>query len=393
MRRLGSVPHVLCFLHSFEPGGVERTALRLCGAWHEAGVDVTIMLGRDEGALHAERPGCPYLVPYRPRFSTAPFETAWMIAQLPAMIRRSRPDLLYCSGNSYTVVAVAMKLLLGRDCPPIIAKISNDLARPDLSLPIRAMYRLWCRIQAYCLDHLIALSPAMRDEILAIMRARPERVSVIANPVLDHGRRRALAEAGRTARRTSGTGRRFLAIGRLVPQKDFALLIRAFALGAGPDDRLVIVGEGPERRRLERLIRASTLHDRVRLAGHSDRIERWIARSDILLLSSRYEGLPGAVVEALAAGLGVVATDCCTSMAALLNHGRFGTLVPPRSLSALADAIAGTAPGQADWQAAAEFAATFDVSATVTGYRNLFDRILPTPIIGAALRDPDRKAA
>jgi hypothetical protein len=62
-------------------------------------------------------------------------------------IRRHRPDVLFCAGNSYTVVAVTMRLVLGRRCPPILAKISNDLTRADLPAVARPFYRLWLRIQ------------------------------------------------------------------------------------------------------------------------------------------------------------------------------------------------------------------------------------------------------
>ena len=157
---------ILCFLHSFELGGVERTALRLCGAWHDAGAEIAIVIGRDEGPLRIEAPNGLVLVPRALPVSSKAFETAWMIAKLPRFIRTWRPDVLFCAGNSYTVVAVAMKLLLGRDCPPIVAKISNDLARPDYPALVRAFYHRWCRIQGRYLDHLVALSRAMREALL-----------------------------------------------------------------------------------------------------------------------------------------------------------------------------------------------------------------------------------
>ncbi len=353
--------------------------MRLCAAWQEAGAEVAIVLGRIDGPIPVEASGCTVLVPPSLRLPTASFETAWMIANLPAMIRQWRPDVVFCPGNSYTVVAVAMKLLLGRACPPIVAKISNDLLRRDLPAPIRFFYRIWCRIQARFLDHLGSLSPAMRDEIVTVMRIDPASVSVIANPVLDRRRRAALAGAGELARQTRRGGRRFLAAGRLEPQKDFASLIRAFGRGANASDRLVIIGEGGQRQRLQRLIDTLALGDRVSLAGQSEQIERWMARSDVLVLSSRYEGLPGVVVEAMAAGLGIVATDCCASIAGLLGHGRFGTLVAPRLPAALADAIAGARSGQADVPGAADAAALFDAGLAAAAYLTLFQRLANMP--------------
>ena len=89
------------------------------------------------------------------------------------------------------MVAVAMKLLLGRRCPPIVLKISNDLGRADLPAPIRALYRLWCRVQGRLIDHFTGLAPAMATEIAAAMRVPPARITIIDDPALgeaDHAR-------------------------------------------------------------------------------------------------------------------------------------------------------------------------------------------------------------
>lgn len=374
-------PRILCFLHSFEPGGVERTALHLCDAWRRGGAEVAVMLGRREGRMQADAPALDYRTPPAPPFSTGPFETLWMLFWLPRLIRRFRPDLLFCAGNSYTIVAVAMKLLFGRRCPPIVAKISNDLLRADLPRAVRPLYHLWCRIQGRMLDELVALSPEMRDEIISVMRCDPERVTVIEDAVLGPRQMRAIAAAGRIARATRGPGRRFVAIGRLARQKDFPLLLRAFSAGALPDDRLAIVGEGAERPRLERMIRQLGLAERVELPGHVERVEQWLKQADALLLSSHYEGLPAVVIEALAAGLPVIATDCCASMATMLGDGAFGTLVQPGDESAFAAAIGALVPERQDADAAMAFAARFTVEAAVERYTRLFAQTVRRPVI------------
>src|SRR5690606_33267050 len=116
-----------------------------------------------------------------------------------------------------------------------------------------------------------------------------------------------------------GAGCRFVAIGRLVAQKNYPLLIEAFALHAWPEDRLTIAGEGPERSSIQSLIDQHELGDRVALAGHSDDVPELLDRSDVLVLSSDYEGLPAVIIEALAAGLPVATTDCCASMGWLVQ--------------------------------------------------------------------------
>lgn len=393
---------ILCFLHSFEPGGVERTALRLCDRWQDDGAEVVVLLGRTEGRMRAEAPPLDYRLPPQPPIPIGWCETLWMIIWLPWAIRRVRPDILFCAGNSYTVVAVAMKLLLGRRCPPIVAKVSNDLARRDLPAPFRAFYHIWCRIQGWAIDRIVALSPAMRDEIAVIMAVPHHRIALIANPVLDAPRVAALERAGRTSRASCGItpGRRFVAAGRLTRQKNFPMMLAAFASGAAPADRLVILGDGAERARLERMIAAVGLSGRVRLAGHSDQVEAWFAESDILLLSSRYEGLPAVVVEAMAAGLAVVATDCCASMADLIGANAACRLVPVDDVAQFAKAIAAIGHA-ADPGSLAARVVHHHVEPVATAYAGLFAALSGAAIPiqarpslpGPSLSNPQREPA
>ncbi|WP_421848292.1 glycosyltransferase [Novosphingobium sp.] len=331
---------ILTFLHSFEPGGVERVALRLHAAWRAQGQDSRLVMGRTAGAMKREWPGLEPEVLGSERIPSAHWETLWMIIHLPRAIRRIRPDVLFCAGNSYTVVAVAMRLLLGKACPPVVAKISNDLTRSDLPAPARPFYRLWLRIQGRMLTRLVGMAPPMREEIGTLMRADEARIAVIDDPSLAEADIQRLTAARDTAKAAPrGPGRRFLAIGRLAAQKNFGLLIDAFSRMAGPDDRLAIIGEGSARRALEAQIARLGLGDKVRMPGHVSPLDAELAGADALVLSSEYEGVPAVVAEALAAGLPVVSTRCSVSMDDMLGGGRFGLLVPVGDAAALAQAM------------------------------------------------------
>lgn len=365
---------VLTFLHSFEPGGVERVALRLHEAWRAQGLDARLVMGRTAGAMKREWPELTFEVLGSERITSAHWETLWMILHLPRTIRRIRPDVLFCAGNSYTVVAVAMRLLLGKACPPIVAKISNDLTRADLPAPARPFYRLWLRIQGRMLDRLVGMAPPMREEIAGLMRAEDAQIAVIDDPSLaeaDIRRMAAAREAATAAPR--GPGRRFLAIGRLAAQKNFPLLLESFARMAGPDDRLAIIGEGSARRALEAQIAQAGLGDKVRLPGHVSPLDAELAAADALVLSSDYEGVPAVVAEALAAGLPVVSTRCSVSMDDMLGAGRFGTLVPVGDAAALAAAMADITKQTFDVDAAREQARRFTVEIASHRYRALME--------------------
>ncbi|MBX9814769.1 MAG: glycosyltransferase, partial [Sphingomonas sp.] len=327
---------ILTCLHSFEPGGVERVAFRLNARWAELGLPARVIVGRDTGSAREAARGAP--VELIPGGGGARSQLWWMIRKLPAMLRRERPDVLFCAGNTYTSVGVAMKLLLGGACPPVVAKVSNDLVRRDMGPMLRFAYRRWCRIQGQLLDRFVAMAPAMVDEIAEAMGVARDRIDVVHDPVL---RGEELAEFEALPRPAPlPSGRRYLAIGRLMPQKNFALLLQAFAAMAGPQDRLTILGEGPERAALEAQAAALGISDRVAMPGHVSDLKPWLAANDVFVMSSLFEGVPAVVIEALAAGLAMVATDCSVSMRDLLGGGAFGALVPVGDAQALAAAMA-----------------------------------------------------
>jgi glycosyltransferase involved in cell wall biosynthesis len=375
---------ILVPLHSFEPGGVERVALRLAAAWAPAGYHPHIVLGRGDGVTRSGAPPLAYDVLEQGAVSTAAFETLWMIARLPGRIRASRPDVLFCAGNSYAVVGAVMKLLLGRRCPPIVLKVSNDLVRADLHPLVRPFYRQWLRLQGRLIDRFIGLAEPMRAEIASAMRVGPDRIAVIDNPVLSRAELDRLAAERDEVERT-GAGRRFLAVGRLVPQKRFDLLLRAFARIGGAEDRLAILGEGPERARIEGLARELGIRDRLDLPGHVQPVEPWLIESDCFVLSSDYEGVPAVLVEALAAAVPIVTTDCSVSIRSLLDDGRLGAIVPVRDEAALGDAM-DAAPAARPAEARAR-ARRFTVERGAAAYLALFRATAfaaPQPMCGSS---------
>jgi len=338
---------VLTFLHSFEPGGVERIALRLVRRWRESGVDAPLFLGRADGAMARDvGADLDFVSPRRRWPGIAHWETIWMIATLPRVVRSLRPDILFCAGNTYAVVAVMLKLILGRDCPPIIAKISNNLDRADASWLYRVFYRIWLRIQGLAIDHFVGMEKPMRAEIVQCVGVSPARVAIIPDPALSEGHILSLREPA--SDRPGGPGRRFVTIARLAAQKNLALMLRGFARGSAPDDTLTLFGDGPERGALEGLAALLGIGDRVDFRGYVTNPAGLLSGYDTLLLSSHYEGVPAVILEGLAANIGIVATDCSRSMGALLQHGALGTLVPVGDEAGFAAAIAAAQPRTQD---------------------------------------------
>jgi glycosyltransferase involved in cell wall biosynthesis len=348
-------------VHSFEPGGVERIALRLAEHWQAAGHAPVIVLGRNRGAAVGIAPDLEYRTLAEP-FPTDRWETIWMIWSLFQFLLTEKVDAVFCPGNTYTVVCVAMKLLLGDRCPPVLVKISNDLERQDLPRSVRPLYRRWLRAQGALLDGFIAIADPMRAEVVRELALPENSVSVIPDPALSQNDLRQLSGSGLPRRPQHGC--RFLTVGRLAAQKNQMLLLEAFARHAWPEDRLVVAGDGPERCRLVERANALGLGSRVRFLGHVDDVRSLYAEADVFVLSSHYEGAPAVILEALAAGLPIAATNCCVSMEWLTGYGQFGLVVPPGDPESLGIAMNAARHLRPDIRAMQRLAARFTLESS-----------------------------
>ena len=138
----------------------------------------------------------------------------------------------------------------------------------------------------------------------------------------------------------SDTHRGVAAVGRLSPQKNHAMLIRAYAALGDVDEPLTIYGEGPLREELEALVKELGLEGRVFLPGQSADISRDIKGAKLFVLSSDYEGMPNVLLEAMALGLPCIATDCpCGGPASVIEDGVSGVLIPVGDEKALTEKL------------------------------------------------------
>ena len=144
-------------------------------------------------------------------------------------------------------------------------------------------------------------------------------------------------------------GRRILAVGNLKSQKNYPLLFDAYAAMEKSDaDRLIVIGEGELRDPLEAQVRELGMESWVRMPGQSECLEAYYKTADLFVMSSRHEGLPTVLIEALGFGLSVVSTDCPSGPREILEGGRFGTLVPMDNPAALARGMEEALAGPAD---------------------------------------------
>jgi glycosyltransferase involved in cell wall biosynthesis len=317
--------HILSYAQTLDGGGVERALFRLTADWLEAGRRVTLVIGCIDGPLAAELPPGADLIWLRDPGRLA------LTRALPAHIRAARPDVLFCPGNFYTLDAAWARLRLGRDCPPIVAKVSNSLDRADHVWPVSWGYRGWLASHRRFIDRSVAMSPAMAQSTRAMTGMAAARIATIPNPParpLPH-----------VAHPPLPAGRFLLGVGRLEPQKRWERLIAAFARIADRDLQLVILGDGSQRAALEALVAKSGLIGRVHLPGHTPDPIPAYGRAALTVLVSDYEGVPGMLREALAEGCPVVTTDSSVAVHEIVHAPELGTIVPRDDPPALLAAL------------------------------------------------------
>lgn len=313
--------HILSFAQTFAGGGVERALLAMARDWIAAGRRVTILVGRRVGPLTAELPAGVEVI----ELGTDSYLA--MLRAAPGVVRRVRPDVIFCPGNHYSAVAIWCAAQLGAAQPPVVAKVSNALRRPDMGAVTAWGYRRWLVLHGRYIDTAVAMSAAMAREAEELMRLP---VAVIANPLpsVDPS----------AAPVVLPQGRYLLGVGRLAPQKRWDRAIEALARLDDPAIQLVILGEGSERAALEAQVTALGLGERVHIPGYAADPHPAIVGAAVVVLTSDFEGVPGAIREALAAGTPVVTTDSSVAIPELVGADG-GTIVPRDDAPALVAAL------------------------------------------------------
>lgn len=316
-------------------GGAQRVLLMLAGEFARRGHEVDLVSCLDDGGLATE-------IPAGVRGVALLRGSWWLgvrsIAALLRQFRRRRYDAILSSMTGTNLAVVLAHRLAGAGGRVVLreaASLVNLRGRGRRSL--RLMRRLYPRA-----DAVVAVSAGVREELVAL-GLDPARVHAIRNPVDAAGLRRR-AQAAPAAPRL----RPYLVnVGRLVAQKDHDTLLRAFAASrAAATHDLVIVGEGMERASLSRLAAGLGIAGRVVLAGELTDPYPLMSRAALFVLASRWEGYPNVLLEALALGLPVVATDAPCGASEILAGGRHGALVPMADPVALAAAIDATLDGR-----------------------------------------------
>ncbi len=310
-----------------EVGGAQSYVTSLLPALAER-FDVTVAAHGDGPVREtAQALRLPYVPLRHLRRPISPWRDPLALAELVRLIRRARPDVVHVSSSKAGVLGRLAAWALG---VPVRVFTVHGWAFAAKGGPSSLLYRWADRLISPMTTATICVSELERSSGLAARTCVAERTVVIPNAVDVRGAPRARSTRSRPL---------LVAVGRLRPPKDFETLLQALALLPADAFEAAIVGDGPQRAELEALRTQLGLQDRVRLEGERRDVPAVLADADAFVLSSRSEGLPVSVLEAMAAGLPVVAS-AVGGVGELVVDGDTGLLVRPADAEAMAAALA-----------------------------------------------------
>jgi GalNAc-alpha-(1->4)-GalNAc-alpha-(1->3)-diNAcBac-PP-undecaprenol alpha-1,4-N-acetyl-D-galactosaminyltransferase len=322
--------HITLITSSLRAGGAERMLSQMGNYWAAKGWEVTLLTlnGLSERPFYELHPALTHRPLGIAAASGSPLQAvannAWRLRVLRSAIEASRPQIVLSfmdRANTLTLLAT-----VGTNWPILVSE-RNDPGQ-------RVLNRSWAMLRQLSYSRASRLVVQTEGALAYFSPRLQQRARVIPNPVL-------LPPGSDSPLLSSQRAKTLLAMGRLHPQKGFDLLLQAFARVAPrqPNWSLTIYGEGQLRAQLEAQVQQWGLQGRVRLPGVTNQPGAAMRQADMFVLSSRYEGFPNVLGEAMACGLPVISFDCPSGPRELIRDGIDGALVPPGDVAALARTI------------------------------------------------------
>lgn len=330
---------VALYIDELRGYGADRVVLKVANGLAQSGLSVDLVLARRRNST-----GLSIDPAIRVIELGSSRNNLWRnISGLATYLRAHQPTILF-STIHFNNIVTASAIWLAKTETRLVLRQANILRRQlkDYPFPIGPLLKISVRMAYRRADIVVCQCHSMLTDIVGFMRVPREKVQVLYNPTITPD---IFVQATETVDHSWLTDKQFpvlLAIGRLKPQKDFATLIRGFAelKRSQPGVRLIILGQGPQRDALEQLSITLGVAEDVDFPGFRSNPYAFMAAADVIISSSQYEGLPNVLIEALALGKKIVATNCMGGTAEILKYGEFGQLVPVGDPFLLAQAIA-----------------------------------------------------
>lgn len=331
-------PQIAFYMASFEGGGAERNAIILANYFVRHGLKVQFWVRHAEGSLKS-------LVD--PRISIRVITTRARLRSLGEyvrLIRQEQPEALLITAALLDGFVPILAKQIART-PTRLAIHNNSHWSKALEIyPLLSRNRLlavWgSRVLYPRADAILAVSQGVAQDVARVLRIPKERIHVVYNPTITPDLYAQSLIPVEHPWFKADQPPVVLAVGRLEFLKGYDILLEAFAkVRSEVEARLVILGKGS----LQEVLRAHAarlgISEQVDMPGFDPNPYRYMRQARVFVLSSRYEGLPNVLIQALACGCPVVSTNCPSGPAEILDGGKYGKLVPVGDVEALAEAI------------------------------------------------------
>lgn len=328
---MGGIMRILFVLPRMVTGGVERVTLRLVAELQQRGHECAFALRRAHGEfLHEAEALCPV-------YEIAPKGLYQFVPNLSKLISKLQPTHIV---SALADVGFLTHLAIKHSGQKVYwahgVHGPHDIitAKPTFIGRLRfELDKLFATIVYKKTNKIIAVSNGVREDILKKFKCAETKVVTIYNPVLDKSH-----FIPKPTTTLPNNPKKIIALGRLTRQKGFDILIQAMHKVPQPW-HLEIWGDGAEKENLQRLIDVLDLNTYITLKGNTNQPFNILRQADLFVLSSRFEGLPTVLIEAICCQCNIISTDCPHGAAEILENGRWGVLVENENSEALTQAI------------------------------------------------------
>lgn len=359
------------FVSSFQNGGVEKVTIQLCNELATKGFEVDLVIGKKNQSNMLDLLDAKVKL-----ISLGTANKILSILMMAFYLIRKAPDLVIADRyHSFVYAAYAKKLIAGKS--EIVMTIHSQMslsfgAEFKRTKKQVKKYSEFRALNKYCAK-VIAVSTGTAEDFLTIFPQFANKISVIYNPVAVDEIQSLAKQWQDNLSLLSGKKHVIMSVGRLEAEKGYATLLRAFSeIENYQDSLLVICGEGRERKNLEKLAQLLGIQDNVYLPGFVANPYSYLTHADLFVLSSRSEAFGVVLVEALAAGIPVVSTDCPSyGPREILLNGEIGKLVPVDDAPALARAIVESLNDHPDKEILINRAMHFSLQKSLNQYINV----------------------
>jgi glycosyltransferase involved in cell wall biosynthesis len=336
LKGLSAKPHLAIYLPSLELGGVQSVFLSIAAGLSARGFKVSLLTHDAQGDRSAEFAQVCAII------DLGHIGRLKRVGALSAWIDKGRPDCVFTGMPSANATALAAKRRSSHKPRLVISEHSSLLTRLR-SMDLRAWATMpFARYYYAQADAFVAVSDGVLQQIEALFPSWKGKIARIYNPVLDDWFYRRLNEETETDFCNIANTPTIISLSRMIPLKEHKLLVHAFhrlTLDDTFEANLVMIGDGPERKAIAALIETLGLSHRITLLGSKDNPLPYLRMADLFVHPARLEGFGNVIVEAMGAGVPVVATDCPSGPFEILEGGKWGILAKNLDAEDLSRAI------------------------------------------------------